>query len=103
MNYLTKNRVLIILSFIVITIIMMEYAKRRNQHYMKEAFNQSDICDSYLKEAIHRYPCSSQKAKRHFLDWCNSFRRRHGMFPDLPTAFSRFFRIREDYLTYDSL
>lgn len=100
MELITKDRVLIIITFIVISLIMLTYSKNRLR---KEPFNQTELCDSYLKEAIHRYPCSSPKAKRNFLDWCNSYRRRHGIYPSLPDSFTKFYRIRDHYLTYDVL
>ena len=100
MDLITTNRILIFVSFIIITLIMMMYSKNRLR---KEPFNKTEICDSYLKEVVHRYPCSSPAAKRNFLDWCNSYRRRHGIFPSLPDSFSRFYRIRDHYYTFDTL
>ena len=97
MNFITKNKLLIVFAFIVIIFI---YFKSETTN---EGFNQSPICDSYLKESLNRYPCTSKNTKRYFLDWCNSYRRRLGMFPSLPTAMSRFYRFRETDIMLDSL
>ena len=79
---------------------MIFYSKWQSKN---EGFNQTEICDSYLKEAMNKYPCTSKNTKREFLDWCNSYRRRLGMFPDLPESISRFYRFRKTNILLDSL
>jgi hypothetical protein len=95
---LQENIILIIIGLLIISFLTCSSTSNN-----KEGFNNSELCESYLKEAIHKYPCSSPKAKRNFRDWCNSYRRRIGIFPNLPDSISKFYRLREEYLTYDSL
>lgn len=73
------------------------------KYTITEGFNQNGICKSYLKESLYIYPCTNHRVKKHFLDWCGSYKRRNGIFPNLPDSVSRFYRIRDDYLTLDSL
>jgi hypothetical protein len=109
MNYLTKDRILIVVSFIIISLIMFTYSKNRFNYFDKDSnkitenFNEIELCDSYLKEALHTYPCSSPGTKRHFLDWCNSWRRRQGFFPRITDAMAMFYRFRDTDLTFYSL
>lgn len=84
-----------ILIFVVLYILF--------QNVQIEGFNDTKICRQYLKEGVHRYPCASKATKRHFNDWCNSFRRRQGFYLNPADSMSMFHRIHKHNLTFDLL
>ena len=86
--------------FVAVLIFLIIYVITRRQF---EPFNNSKICDEYLKEAINRYPCASKYTKRQFNDWCNSFRRRNGFFLNPADAMSKFHLFHHTNSTFDSI
>ena len=109
LDWFTKDRILIIITFIIMTLVMFTYSKNKNKNRdqntekNRENFNQTEICDRFLKEALHKEPCSSPDTKRHFLDWCNSHRRRVGRYPRITDAMAKFDHFNRTYNLFYSL
>lgn len=83
---------------IVIVLMILLFLKSNNSI---EGFNKTKICYQYLNESVNKYPCASKRTKREFLDWCNSFRRRHGFFLNIDDAMSKFYRFHINNSNYD--
>lgn len=90
---------ILILSIIIILIIILIKTSNTNI----EGFDKTKICYQYLNESVNKYPCANKTTKRQFLDWCNSFRRRHGFFLNIDDAMSKFYRFHITNSTFESL